>query len=59
MNNTYYILFTCSEYNDIKINRMRTELTKQIELFSNNIIAKNMKVLAYNDHIETYKKKNC
>ena len=56
MNNTYYILFTCSEHNDFKINRILTELTKQIEHFSNNIIAKNIKILACKDNIETYKK---
>ena len=44
MNNTYYILFTCSEHNDIKINHILTKLTKQIEHFSNNIIAKNIKI---------------
>ena len=34
MNNTYYILFLCSEYNDIKINLMLTKLTEQIENYS-------------------------
>ena len=55
MNNTYYILFTCSEHNYIKINTILTKLTK-IEYFSNNIIAKNIKILAGKDNIETYKK---
>ena len=54
--NTYYILFTCSEHNYIKINTILTKLTKQIEHFSNNIIAKNIKILGCKDNIETYKK---
>ena len=56
MNNIYYILFTCSEHNHVKINTILTKLTKQIEHFSNNIIAKNIKILACKDNIETYKK---
>ena len=59
---TYYVLFTCSEHNDIKINLMLTKLTKQFEHFQKNIAAQNMKFWVGKDHIETLhnkKEKNC
>ena len=45
MENNSYILFLCSEYNDIKINLMLTKLTEQITLFQKKNIVQNMKIL--------------
>ena len=56
-NNTYYILFTCSEFNDIKIESILTSLSNQIENYPFNSKKKNIKILVCKDHIETHIKK--
>ena len=61
MNDTYYILFTCSENNDIKINLMLTSLSNQIEEYTTTAAdeqKKTIKILVCKDHIETHIKKN-
>ena len=55
MNNiTYYILFTSSEYNDIKIESILTSLSNQIENYPFNSKKKNIRILVCKDHIETH-----
>ena len=57
MNDTYYILFTCSENNDIKINLMVTSLSNQIENYPFPPEEKNIKIIVCKDNIEPHIKK--
>ena len=50
--NTYYILFTCSENNNIKIESILTSLSNQIENYPFNSKNKNIRILACKDTIE-------
>ena len=62
MNDTYYILFTCSENNNIKINLLLTSLSNQIEEYNTPTTdeqKKTIKILVCKDHIETHIKKKC
>ena len=57
-NITYYILFTCSEYNDTnKIESTLTSLSNQIENYPFNSKKKNIKILVCKDTIELSIKK--
>ena len=53
-NITYYILFTCSDNNDIKINSILTALSNQIENYPFNSENKNIKIIVCKDTIELY-----
>ena len=58
MNNTnYYILFICSEYNDIRINSILTTLSNQIENYPFPSEEKNIKIIVCKDNTELYVKK--
>ena len=56
-NITYYILFTCSEYNEIKIESILTSLSNQIENYPFSSKKKTIKIIVCKDHIETHIKK--
>ena len=49
---TYYILFTCSEYNEIKIKSILTSLSNQIENYPFTSKKKNIRILVCKDTIE-------
>ena len=61
MNDTYYILFTCSENNDIKINLMLISLSNQIKEYTTTTTTdeqkKTIKILVCKDNIELHVKK--
>ena len=61
MGNAYYILFLCSEYNDIKINLVLTTFTEQITIFQAKNIIQNIEILVCKDNIEslTHMKTKC
>ena len=56
-NITYYILFTCSENNDIKIDSILTSLSNQIENYPFSSKKKNIKIIVCKDTIELHIKK--
>ena len=51
-NITYYILFTCCENNDIKIDSILTSLSNQIENYPFSSKNKNIKIIVCKDTIE-------
>ena len=53
-NITYYILCTCSEYNEIKIESILTSLSNQIENYPFTSKKKNIKIIVCKDTIELY-----
>ena len=61
MGNAYYILFLCSEYNDIKVNLVLTTFTEQITIFQAKNIIQNIEILVCKDNIEslTHMKTKC
>ena len=57
--NVYYILFTCSENNDSRIDSILTTLSNQIENYPFPSEEKNIKIIVCKDNIEIHLKMNC